>query len=164
VRQAGVAITNCNASCCSPRRADLAEVYGTVTKALNQAVRRNAARFPADFMFQLTKREKTDVVTVCDHLRKLKYSPTLPFAFTEHGAVMLASILNSPIAVQSSIAVVRAFIRLRGILATHKELASKLAELEKRLEGHDEEIMVLFEAIRQLTEPLDKPSKRIGFH
>jgi hypothetical protein len=88
----------------------------------------------------------------------------LPFAFTEHGAVMLASILNSPIAVQSSIAVVRAFIRLRGILATHKELASKLAELEKRLEGHDEEIMVLFEAIRQLTEPLDKPSKRIGFH
>lgn len=143
---------------------DLADVYGTNTKALNQAVKRNRERFPADFMFQLTAQEKNEVVTNCDHLSRLKYSPTLPHAFTEHGAVMLASILNSPVAVQASIAVVRAFIRLREILATHKELAGKLAELEKRIEGHDEEIMALFEAIRQLMEPPEKPTKRIGFH
>src|SRR5215475_3025437 len=109
---------------------DLADVYGTTTKALNQAVKRNRRRFPADFMFQLTAQEKEEVVTNCDHLRRLKYSPALPHAFTEHGALMLASILNSATAVQASIAVVRAFIRLREILATHTELAGKLAELE----------------------------------
>ena len=143
---------------------DLAGVYGTTTKALNQAVKRNRHRFPADFMFQLTRREKTEVVTNCDHLRKLKYSASLPFAFTEHGAVMLASVLNSSTAVQASIAVVRAFIRLRHFLATHKQLARKLAELEGRLEEHDEEITALFEAIRRLMEPPDKPAKPIGFH
>ena len=144
--------------------ADLAEVYGTTTKALNQAVKRNRERFPAEFMFQLTRREKNEVVTNCDHLRKLKYSPNFPFAFTEYGAVMLASVLNSPIAVQASIAVVRAFIRLREILATHKELARKLKELENRIEGHDEEITALFDAIRELMESPEKPSKQIGFH
>ena len=82
--------------------ADLAEVYGTTTKALNQAVKRNRERFPAEFMFQLTRPEKSEVVTNCDHLRRLKYSPNLPFAFTEYGAVMLASVLNSPIAVQAT--------------------------------------------------------------
>jgi len=143
---------------------DLAEVYGTTTKALNQAVKRNRGRFPSDFMFQLTRREKTEVVTNCDHLRKLKYSARLPFAFTEHGAVMIASVLNSSTAVQASIAVVRAFIRLRQFLATHKELAAKLAELENRVEEHDEEIAALFEAIRRLMEPPDKPGKPIGFH
>jgi hypothetical protein len=143
---------------------DLAGVYGTTTKALNQAVKRNRHRFPADFMFQLTRREKAEVVTNCDHLRKLKYSASLPFAFTEHGAVMLASVLNSSTAVQASIAVVRAFIRLRHFLATHKQLARKLAELEGRLEEHDEEITALFEAIRRLMEPPDKPAKPIGFH
>ncbi len=142
---------------------DLAGLYGTTTKALNQAVKRNADRFPPDFMFQLTRQEKDEVVTNCDHLRRLKYSPTLPYAFTEHGAVMLASVLNSPVAVQASIQVVRAFIRLRQILAAHKELARKLAELERRIEAHDEHIMALFEAIRQLTEPPEKPRKRIGF-
>lgn len=144
--------------------ADLAEVYGTSTKALNQAVKRNRKRFPGEFMFQLNRQEKDEVVTNCDHLRKLKYSPSLPFAFTEYGAVMLASVLNSAIAVEASIAVVRAFIHLREILATHKELARKLGELEKRIEGHDEEITAIFEAIRLLMEPPDKPSKRIGFH
>jgi len=90
--------------------ADLAEAYGTSTKALNRAVKRNRGRFPSDFMFQLTRREKAEVVTNCDHLRRLKYSARLPFAFTEHGAVMIASVLNSSIAVQASIAVVRASI------------------------------------------------------
>jgi ORF6N domain len=142
---------------------DLAEVYRTTTKALNQAVRRNRERFPAEFMFQLNRGEKDEVVTNCDHLRRLKYSPNLPFAFTEYGAVMLASVLKSPIAVQASIAVVRAFVKLREMLATHRELARKLAQLEKRIEGHDEEIAAIFEAIRQLMEPPDKSSKRIGF-
>lgn len=144
--------------------ADLAGVYGTTTKALNQAVKRNRARFPADFMFRLTQQEKAEVVTACDHLHRLKFSPTLPFAFTEHGAIMLASVLNSAIAVQASIAVVRAFTRLREILATHQELAGKLAELEQRIEGQGEEITALFEAIRQLMEPPEGPGKHIGFH
>ena len=143
--------------------ADLADVYGTSTKALNQAVKRNRERFPAEFMFQLNQREKDEVVTSCDHLRKLKFSPNLPFAFTEYGAVMLASVLNSPIAVQASIAVVRAFIRLRITLATHKELARKLAQLEERIEAHDEEIIALFDAIRELMEPAAGSAKRIGF-
>jgi hypothetical protein len=143
---------------------DLADVYGTTTKALNQAVRRNAGRFPADFMFRLTRQEKQEVVTICDHLNKLKYSSTLPYVFTEHGAVMLASVLNSAVAVQASIAVVRAFIRLREMLGTHRELAKKLIDLEKRIEGHEVEIAAVFEAIRELMEPPDKPTKRIGFH
>jgi len=142
---------------------DLAAAYGTTTKALNQAIKRNAKRFPADFMFQLTQNEKQEVVTNCDRLRTLKFSTVLPYAFTEHGAVMLASVLNSPIAVQASIAVVRAFIRLREVLANHKDLASKLAELERRTDGHSEEIGTIFEAIRQLMEPPEKPAKRIGF-
>ena len=93
--------------------ADLAKLYGVPTKVLNQAVKRNIERFPLDFMFQLTKDEKDEVVTNCDHLKKLKFSPNLPYAFTEHGAIMLATILNSPVAVQASIQIVRAFIRLR---------------------------------------------------
>ena len=144
--------------------ADLAEVYGTSTKALNQAVKRNQERFPAEFIFQLNQREKEEVVTNCDHLRKLRYSPNLPYAFTEYGAVMLASVLNSPTAIQASIAVVRAFIRLRVILAAHKQLARKLAQLESRIEAHDEEIIALFDAIRELMQPPEGPAKRIGFH
>jgi len=93
--------------------ADIASLYGVATKVLNQAVKRNIERFPEDFMFQLTKEEKEEVVTNCDHLRQLKFSPNLPFAFTEHGAIMAATILNSPVAVQASIIVVRTFIRLR---------------------------------------------------
>ena len=88
---------------------DLAELYGVPTKALNQAVKRNKERFPDDFMFQLAKTEKDEVVTNCDHLSRLKFSPNLPFAFTEHGAIMAATILNSPVAVQTSIHVVRTF-------------------------------------------------------
>lgn len=141
--------------------ADLAAVYGTTTKALNQAVKRNADRFPPDFMFQLTRREKNEVVTNCDHLQKLKFSPALPYAFTEHGAVMLASVLNSPVAVQASIQVVRAFIHLREILATHKELARKLAELEQK---YDKQFKVVFDAIRELMAPPKKEQKQIGFH
>jgi hypothetical protein len=142
---------------------DLASLYRVSTKRLNEQVKRNPNRFPADFMFRLTAKEKAEVVAKCDHLGRLKFSPVLPYAFTEHGAVMLASVLNTPVAVEASIQVVRAFVRLRGILATHKELAAKLAELEARIEVHDENITALFDAIRRLMEPPAKTTKRIGF-
>lgn len=143
---------------------DLATLYGVATKVLNQAVKRNRERFPEDFMFRLTQKEKKEVVTKCDHLQRLKFSPTLPYAFTEHGAVMLANVLNSPRAVQTGIQVVRAFVRLRQLFATHRELAQKLTELEHRLEGHDQKIHSIFKAIRQLMAPPGRPRRRIGFH
>jgi hypothetical protein len=144
---------------------DLAALYGVATKVLNQAVKRNRSRFPADFMFQLTAKEKTKVVTNCDHLSRLKFSPTRPYAFTEHGAIMAATILNSPRAVEVSVFVVRAFVKLRELVATHKELARKLTELEQRVAVHDEAIGQLIEAIRQLMAPPPEPERRrkIGF-
>ncbi|HKF50797.1 MAG TPA: ORF6N domain-containing protein [Candidatus Acidoferrales bacterium] len=142
---------------------DLAELYHVGTKRLNEQVKRNKSRFPADFMFQLTAKEKAEVVANCDHLKRLKFSPTLPYAFTEHGTIMVASVLNSPRAIEVSVYVVRAFIKLREMLGTHKKLALKLAELEKRIEANDEEITALFEAIRQLVEPPTKSQRRIGF-
>ena len=144
--------------------ADLAEAYGVTTKALNQAVRRNAERFPPDFMFRLTKQEKSEVVTNCDHLQKLKYSPVNPHVFTEHGAIMAASVLNSPKAIDVSVFVVRAFVQLREVLAGHKELARKIAQLERKLGDHDDQILVLVEAIKQLMDPKPPPqTRRIGF-
>ena len=143
---------------------DLAKLYGVSTKALNQAVKRNADRFPKDFMFRLTQQEKSEVVTNCDHLSKLKFSPTMPFAFTEHGAIMVANVLTSERAVEVSIYVVRAFVKLREMLGTHKSLAQKLAELERQVESHDSHIRSLFEAIRQLMEPPTQKSRRIGFN
>ena len=139
---------------------DLAELYGVTTKRLNEQVKRNRNRFPVDFMFQLTQKEKNEVVANCDHLSSLKYAPYLPYAFTEHGAVMLASVLNSMIAVQMSILVVRAFISLRGVLAAHKDLARKIDELEKK---YDVQFRVVFDAIRQLMSPPEKPKRKIGF-
>jgi len=142
---------------------DLAELYGVETKALNQAVRRNKDRFPLDFLFQLTDAEKKKVVTDCDHLSKLKYSPYLPLAFTEHGAIMAANVLNSQRAIEVSVFVVRAFVRLRGILATHKELTRKLDELERKVGEHDEAIQSIIAAIRQLMAPSSKGRRAIGF-
>jgi hypothetical protein len=141
--------------------ADLSELYGIPTKALNQAVKRNKDRFPEDFMFQLTRQEKEEVVTNCDHLKRLKFSPNLPYAFTKHGAIMLATVLNSPVAVQSSIHIVRAFVRLRQMLASNTELARKLYALEKK---YDAQFKVVFDAIRQLMIPPEKPKRRIGFY
>ena len=140
--------------------ADLAELYGVLTKVLNQAVKRNKERFHVDFMFQLTKEEKDEVVTNCDHLKRLKFSPTLPHAFTEHGAIMLATILNSPIAVQASIQVVRAFVRLRQMLASNADLARKLDTLERK---YDAQFKVVFDAIRQLMTPPEPKRQQIGF-
>lgn len=140
---------------------DLAELYGVPTKVLNQAVKRNSGRFPKDFMFRLTPDEKREVVTICDHLQRLKFSPTLPHAFTEHGAVMLAGVLNSPVAISASIQVVRAFVRLREILKTHQDLARKLDALERK---YDIQFRAVFDAIRELMSPPRKSRRRIGFH
>ncbi|MBW8050095.1 MAG: ORF6N domain-containing protein [Cytophagales bacterium] len=139
---------------------DLAEIYGVTTRRLNEQVKRNIKRFPEEFMFQLTEEEKREVIANCYHLQKIKFSPHLPYVFTEHGTVMLASVLNSPVAVQASIQVVKAFVRLREILSTNKELAHKLEELEKK---YDKQFAVVFKAIRQLMEPPSHPRKRIGF-
>jgi hypothetical protein len=144
---------------------DLAVLYGVPTKRLNEQVRRNRERFPLDFRFRLTSGEKAEVVANCDHLGKLKFSPQLPYAFTEHGAIMAASVLNSPQAVEVSVFVVRAFVKLRQWMASHKELADKLTELERKFAGHDEAIRQLVTAIRQLMAPPAASKKRpIGFH
>jgi hypothetical protein len=147
---------------------DLAAVYGVTTKALNQAVKRNADRFPSGFMFELTVEERNELVTNCDRLARLKHSSSMPHAFTEHGAVMLAAVLKSKRAVEVSVFVVKAFIHMRRILASHHQLALKLAELESRLAAHDESLKVVFDAIRLLMQkpkPESEPPKRkIGFH
>lgn len=130
--------------------ADLARLYGVDTRTLNQAVKRNRDRFPDDFVFQLTDDEKAEVITNCDHLAGLKYSPTLPYAFTEHGAVMAAGVLNSERAVEVSVFVVRAFVRMRKLLSTHRELVLKMGELERRVTKQDASIAALFDAVRQL--------------
>jgi len=141
--------------------ADLANLYGVTTKQLNQQVKRNRERFPADFFFQLTREERDEVVTNCDHLFGLKYSATMPHAFTEHGALMAASVLNSARAVEVSLFVVRAFVRLRDALSAHKDLARRVDALEAR---YDRQFKAVFDAIRELMQP-PEPSRRrrIGF-
>ena len=143
---------------------DLAEFYGVPTKRLNEQVKRNRDRFPPDFVFQLTAAEKGEVVAICDHLEKLKFSKAMPHAFTEHGALMAASVLNSRRAVEMSVFVVRAFVKLRQAVTDHKELATRLDQLERRLTDHDNHIVALVRAIRELASPAELPKKRrIGF-
>ena len=144
---------------------DLAELYEVPTKVFNQAVRRNIERFPEDFMFKLSweeteKLSRSQFVTLKQG-QNIKYRPRV---FTEQGVAMLSGVLNSKRAVQVNVAIMRAFVKLRRVLATHKELAGKLAELEWKLEGHDQKIQSLFEAIRQLMAPPRRPRRRIGFH
>lgn len=142
---------------------DLALLYGVNTKALNQAVKRNQGRFPEDFLFQLTALEKNEVVTICDHLQDLKFSPVRPFAFTEHGAIMAAAVLNSEKAVNMGILVVRAFVKFRKILQSHKELSHKFDQLERKLSSHDQAITALFAAIREMVEGPTSKARPIGF-
>jgi len=144
---------------------DLAAIYGVSTKALNQAVRRNRDRFPEGFAFQLTEAERDELVTNCDRLATLKHSSSLPYAFTEHGAVMLASVLRSKRAVEVSVFVVKAFIRMRRILADRRQLAIRLSEIERKLAAHDKDFQVVFDALRKLMQPPQpEPKKRrIGF-
>jgi phage regulator Rha-like protein len=143
---------------------DLAGLYGVETKYLNRQVKRNKERFPEEFMFQLKVNEKDELVTNWHRFESMKHSSTLPYVFTEHGVAMLASVLDSERAVKISIIIIKAFVKLREILSTHKELAYKLGELERKIEKHDVEIHAIFEAIRKLmaTPPI-KPKPQIGF-
>ncbi len=144
--------------------ADLAQLYGVTTKRLNEQIKRNRDRFPEDFMFQLSFEEGKSILALRSQFATLKRGQHLkyaPYAFTEHGAVMAANVLNSPVAVRASIQVVRAFVRLREILATHKRLARKLEEMEMK---YDQQFKVVFDAIRELMAPQPPPSgRRIGF-
>lgn len=142
---------------------DLAELYGVPTKRLNEQVKRNLKRFPDDFMFQLTLIEKEEVVAKCDHLKNLKFSPNLPYVFTEHGAVMLASILNSDRAITVNIQIVRIFIKMREMILTQKDILLKLEQLETRITGHDEQITLVFEYLKQLLSSPQEPRVQIGF-
>ena len=144
---------------------DLAAIYGVTTKRLNEQLRRNRSRFPGDFAFQLTTEEftnlKSQIATSSFHGGR-RYRP---WVFTEHGALMLASVLNSEIAVQASVRVVRAFVRLREMVAANAQLAVKLEELERRFDSHDDAIANLFATLKQLLEPPEAPKRReIGFH
>lgn len=143
---------------------DLAALYGVPTKVLNQAVKRNEERFPDDFAFRLT-------ATEIDNLKSQSVTSSPghggtrkpPLAFTEHGAIMAATILNTPRAVEMSIYVVRAFIRIREFADQHSEIARRLDALEKKVVGHDEDLREMFEALRSLLSPPDTPRRRIGF-
>ena len=152
---------------------DLARIYGVSTKRLNEAVKRNADRFPLDFMFRLTtdeaelyRRSRSQIATL-KRGQNIKY---LPYAFTEHGAIMAANVLNSPRAVQMSVFVVRAFVKMREVLAQNKELAAKLTELERkltdRLNDHEKAIVQILDEIKKLMEPPPAPEpkrRQIGF-
>jgi hypothetical protein len=140
---------------------DLAELYGVETKRLNEQVRRNLDRFPPDFMFQLTSQEWESLRSQFATLKRGEHRKYLPSAFTEHGALMLANVLNSERAAQTSVMVVRAFVRLRQMLASNAELARKLAALENK---YDAQFKVVFDAIRQLMSPPARPKREIGFH
>lgn len=143
---------------------DLAAIYGTSTMRLNEQFRRNRKRFPKDFAFQLTRKEFTNLISQNAISSLHGGRRKLPWVFTEHGAIMLASVLNSPIAVQASVRVVRAFVRLREMIAGNAQLAARLKELERRLDSHDEAIIELFAVLKRLLEPEAKPRRQIGFH
>jgi phage regulator Rha-like protein len=144
--------------------ADIAELYGVPVKVLNQQIKRNQKRFPSDFVFRLNAKEhavlRSQFVTSKEGRGGRRYAP---YAFTEHGAIMAATVLNSERAVEMSVFVVRAFVRLREMLATNRRLAGKIDELENRLDTHDSTIQDLLEAIKELMTPEDPPRKRIGF-
>lgn len=157
--------------------ADLAELYGVPTKRLNEQVKRNRERFPQDFMFTLTAQEKAEVVAHCDHLGKLKFSKTLPFVFTEHGAIQAANVLASPQAIEIGLYVVRAFVRLREVILSNKDLAQRLDALENKADlmelKHDTfehntrvQLKKVLEALRQLMaapEPEPPKKRAMGF-
>jgi len=145
--------------------ADLAALYGVPTKRLNEQVKRNAARFPTDFMFRLSNAEKTKVVANCDHLARLKYAKARPLAFTEHGAIMAATVLNSPKAVTMSLYVVRAFIQMREQIAANAVVLKRLAEIDRTLLKHDKSLQIIWRELQPLLNPPPPPPKRsIGFH
>ena len=145
--------------------ADLAAMYGVETKVLVRAVKRNHERFPSDFMFQLSEGEFENLRFHFGTSSSWGGRRYPPYAFTEHGVAMLSSVLRSARAVQVNIAIIRVFVRLRQTLALHKELAATVAELERKIESHDEGIRTLFDAIRQLMDTTPPPKRKaIGFH
>lgn len=139
---------------------DLAELYKVKTKVLNQSVKRNIKRFPEDFMFQLNEEEKNEVVTICDHLDKLKFSHVLPYAFTEQGVSMLSSVLNSERAIDVNIQIMRTFTKLREMIENNKDLRKKIEEMESK---YDKQFAIVFDAIKKLVEEPVKPKRRVGF-
>jgi hypothetical protein len=138
---------------------DLAELYGVPTKRLNEQVKRNIDRFPKHFMFQLTQAEKDEVVANCDHLKNLKFSPTLPYVFTEHGTLQAANVLNSPTAIKVGILVIEAFLKLRALTASQSAIIKKLSE-------HEKQIGYLFQLMEDLASPPKEShykTHKIGF-
>ena len=142
---------------------DLAELYGVTTKRLNEQVKRNIKRFPEDFMFQVTKEEKDSVILQFEHLNKLKFSSTLSYAFTEHGAVMLASVLNSDKAIEVNIQIVRVFTEIRELLASNLNLRLEVEKIKKKVDNQDKNIEVIFKYFDELLEQKEKPRKEIGY-
>lgn len=132
---------------------DLARLYGVETRALNQAVRRNADRFPSDFVYRLTPGEREKIAAACDDLAALRFSSNPPYAFTEHGALMAAAVLHSPQAIEMSVFAARAFVRLRSIYASHTELARRLDEIDVRASRQNSDLRPIVQAIRQLALP-----------
>jgi phage regulator Rha-like protein len=144
---------------------DLAQLYGVTTKRLNEQVKRNLKRFPSNFMFQLTEIEKEQVVANCDHLEKLKFSSTLPYAFTEHGTMMLGNVLNSDRAIQFSIKIVEAFVKMREFLTNTVNVKLEIEEIKKKLSNHDKNIELVFSYLDELMEKQDNKVERnkIGY-
>jgi len=139
----------------------LANLYGVKTYRLNEAVRRNLKRFPADFMFRITAKEKQEVIANCDILSELKFSAHLPYAFTEQGVAMLSSVLNINRAIEVNIQIMRTFSKIREMISAHTELRQKIEALEKK---YDSQFKIVFDALRQLLAPPKKPKRQIGFH
>jgi hypothetical protein len=143
---------------------DLAPLYGVTTGNLNKAVNRNRDRFPSDFMFQLSAEEAGDLIFQIGRSKGRGGRRHCPYAFTEQGIAMLSSVLNSDRAIRVNIAIMAAFVKLRQMLETNRELARKFSQLERRVGKHDQEIAAILEAIRQLMAPPEKPRREIGFH
>ena len=140
---------------------DLAELYGVETRVLNQAVKRNIERFPADFMFKLDKSEVEKVITNCDNLRDLKFLPSTPYAFTEQGIAMLSSVLRSKQAVEVNIAIMRTFVQLRRILADNALLRKKIESMEQK---YDEQFQQVFAVLKAMIAEDEKTKPQIGYH
>ena len=138
---------------------DLAELYGTTTVRLNEQVKRNKKRFPPDFMFQLTENEKNEVIANCDNLQSLKFSPHLPYAFTEHGAVMLASVLSSDKAIAVNIQIVRVFVKIRQILMDTTEFRLIIEQIKRKTENNTKNIEVVFRYLDEFIEKQEKSTK-----
>jgi phage regulator Rha-like protein len=144
---------------------DLAVLYGVPTKRLNEQVKRNIKRFPSNFMFQLTEFEKEQVVANCDHLKKLKFSSTLPYVFTEHGTMMLGNVLSSDRAIEFSIKIVEAFIKMREFLTNNLSIKLDIEKIKKKLINHDKNIELVFSYLDEMIEKQDKKVERnkIGY-